>query len=215
MTTVATTEDTRPVRKRPLSASRIILHAFLIITALLWLAPVAWAVFTSFRPYADTAENGYVSIPSTLSVDNYRNAWTQAEIPLHFWNSMLITIPAIVLILFFASMVAYVVSRFSFWFNVPLLIFFMAANLLPPQVIITPVYQMYLRIPLPTWISESGYAYDSFIGLIAINVGLPDRLLHVRPLELHEDVPEVAHRGGARRRGERDAPVLRHHPAAV
>ena len=44
---------------------------------------------------------------------------------------------------------AFVVSRFSFWFNVPLLIFFMAANLLPPQVIITPLYQMYLRIHLP------------------------------------------------------------------
>jgi len=170
VTTVATTEDTRPVRKRPVSVSRIILHAFLIITALVWLAPVAWAVFTSFRPYADTAKNGYVSFPSTLSLDNYRNAWNQAEIPLHFWNSMIITLPAIVLILFFASMVAYVVSRFSFWFNVPLLIFFMAANLLPPQVIITPVYQMFLRIPLPTWLSESGLAYDSFIGLIAINV---------------------------------------------
>ena len=170
MTTVATTEDTRPVRKRPLSISRIILHAFLIITALVWLAPVAWAVFTSLRPYADTAKNGYVSFPNSLSLANYRHAWSQADIPLHFWNSMLITIPAIVLILFFASMVAYVVSRFSFWFNVPLLIFFMAANLLPPQVIITPVYQMYLRIPLPTWISESGLAYDSFVGLIMINV---------------------------------------------
>lgn len=170
MTTVTTAEDTRPVRKRPLGVSRIILHAFLIITALVWLAPVAWAVFTSLRPYADTAKNGYVSFPNTLSLDNYRNAWSQAEIPLHFWNSMIITLPAIVLILFFASMVAYVVSRFSFWFNVPLLIFFMAANLLPPQVIITPVYQMFLRIPLPTWLSESGLAYDSFVGLIAINV---------------------------------------------
>ena len=170
MTTIATTEDTRSVRKRPLSVSRIILHVFLIITALVWLAPVAWAVFTSFRPYADTAKNGYVSVPNSLSLDNYRNAWSQAEIPLHFWNSMIVTLPAIVLILFFASMVAYVVSRFSFWFNVPLLIFFMAANLLPPQVIITPVYQMFLRIPLPTWLSESGLAYDSFIGLIAINV---------------------------------------------
>jgi multiple sugar transport system permease protein len=170
VTTLATTEDTRPVRKRPLTASRVVLHAFLIITALVWLAPVAWAVFTSLRPYADTATNGYVSWPSSLSLDNYRNAWDQGDIPLHFWNSMIITIPAIVLILLFSSAVAFVVSRFSFWFNVPLLIFFMAANLLPPQVIITPVYEMYLRIHLPTWLSESGLAYDSFIGLIAINV---------------------------------------------
>jgi len=162
--------DVRPVRKRPLSVSRIVLHTFLAITALVWLAPVAWAVFTSFRPYADTAARGYVSIPHSLSIVNYRHAWTQGDIPLHFWNSMIITLPAIVIILLFASSVAFVVSRFSFWFNVPLLIFFMAANLLPQQVIITPVYEMYLRIHLPTWISSSGLAYDSFVGLIAINV---------------------------------------------
>ena len=119
---------------------------------------------------ADTAAHGYVSFPHTLSLANYRHAWTQGDIPLHFWNSMIITLPAIVLILLFASSVAYVVSRFSFWFNVPLLIFFMAANLLPQQVIITPLYELYLRIHLPTWISSSGLAYDSFVGLIAINV---------------------------------------------
>jgi multiple sugar transport system permease protein len=136
----------------------------------LWLAPVAWAVFTSFRPYSDTQEHGYVSIPHTLSLANYRNAWSQGQIPLHFWNSMIVTIPAIVLILLLASSVAFVVSRFSFWFNVPLLIFFMAANLLPQQVIITPLYELYLRIHLPTWISSSGLMYDSYLGLIAVNV---------------------------------------------
>ncbi len=52
----------------------------------------------------------------------------------------------------------------------PLLIFFMAANLLPQQVIITPLYELYLRIPLPTWLSSSGLVYDSFIGVIAVNV---------------------------------------------
>jgi multiple sugar transport system permease protein len=46
----------------------------------------------------------------------------------------------------------------------------MAANLLPQQVILTPLYRMYLRMPLPTWLSDSGLFYDSYIGLIAINV---------------------------------------------
>src|SRR5581483_11671839 len=44
---------------------------------------------------------------------------------------------------------------------------------------------------------------------------LPDRLLHVRPVELHEDDPLLALRGGARRRRERDAPVLRDRAAAL
>jgi multiple sugar transport system permease protein len=157
-------------RKKRLALPRIGLHAFLIGCGILWLAPVAWAVFTSFRPYADTAAHGYVSIPRTLSLSNYRDAWSQGQIPLHFWNSLIITIPAIAIILLFASAVAFVVSRFSFWFNVPLLIFFMAANLLPQQVIITPLYELYLRIHLPTWLSSSGLMYDSFLGLIVVNV---------------------------------------------
>jgi multiple sugar transport system permease protein len=169
--TVATRRAQAAVAKRRRRRMpRVWLHVFLIITAVLWLAPLLWAVFTSFRPYSDTAEHGYVSVPHTLSLANYRNAWTQGDIPLHFWNSLLIAIPAIALILLFAASVAFVVSRFSFWFNVPLLIFFMAANLLPQQVIITPLYQMYLRIHLPTWLSSSGLLYDSIFGLIAINV---------------------------------------------
>ena len=172
MTTAAVPARTRTAtRRRRVSLPRVGLHVFLIGTAVLWLAPLAWAVFTSFRPYDDTATNGYVSIPETLSLDNYRNAWEQGQIPLHFVNSMIITLPAIVVILLFSSSVAFVVSRYSFWFNVPLLIFFMAANLLPQQVIITPLYQLYLRIGLPGWLSNgSGLMYDSFFGLIAINV---------------------------------------------
>jgi multiple sugar transport system permease protein len=167
--TVAATR-TRTARKRAIRLPRVSLHAFLIATAIVWLAPVAWALFTSFRPYSDTQKNGYVSIPHSLSLVNYRTAWTQGQIPLHFWDSMIVTIPAIALILLLASSVAFVVARFSFWFNVPLLVFFMAANLLPQQVIITPLYELYLRIPLPTWLSSSGLVYDSFLGLIAVNV---------------------------------------------
>jgi multiple sugar transport system permease protein len=83
---------------------------------------------------------------------------------------MIVTIPSIILVLFFACCVAFVVARLSYWFNVPLLIFFMAANLLPQQVILTPLYRMYLRMPLPTWLADSGLFYDSFVGVIAINV---------------------------------------------
>ena len=171
MTSATVAARTRAAtRRKPLRLPRVGLHVFLVATAIVWIAPVGWAVFTSFRPYADTAKYGYVSIPHTLGLANYRNAWSQGQIPLHFWNSMIITIPAIALILLLAASVAFVVSRFSFWFNVPLLIFFMAANLLPQQVIITPLYELYLRIPLPTWLSSSGLVYDSFIGVIAVNV---------------------------------------------
>jgi multiple sugar transport system permease protein len=169
-TAVPTARARTATRRKARRPSRILLHLFLAFAALVWIAPVAWAVFTAFRPYEDTFANGYVSWPKTLSLTNYTTAWTQADLPHYFVNSLIITLPAIAIILLFASSVAFVVSRLSYWWNVPLLIFFTAANLLPQQVVLTPLYRMYLRMPLPTWLSDSGLFYDSYIGLIAINV---------------------------------------------
>jgi multiple sugar transport system permease protein len=146
------------------------LHAFLFTTAALWLLPVLWAIYTSLRPYADTNSCGYVSICGKYNFHNYTYVWSAADLPHFFFNSLIITVPAIVLTLLLASSVAFVVARLSFWFNLPMLIFFMAANLLPQQILLTPLYHMYLRIPLPTWLSDSGYMYDSYVGIIAIHV---------------------------------------------
>jgi multiple sugar transport system permease protein len=154
-------------RTRP---GRVGLHIFLIVTTLVWISPIVWAIFTAMRPYADTSQYGYVSWPKHFNFDNFKNAYTQSDMLHYFFNSLIVAIPAIFLILAFSSALAFVVSRLSYWWNVPLLIFFMAANLLPQQVILQPLYRIYLRIPLPTWVSDSGYLYDSYLGLILINV---------------------------------------------
>jgi multiple sugar transport system permease protein len=160
----------RVARRRGLRLPRIGLHVFLITTAFLWLAPVLWAFYTSLRPYAATSECGYVSVCGSFNFDNYSHVWTDARLPHFFFNSLIIAVPAIVVTLLFASAVAFVVSRLSYWFNVPVLIFFMCANLLPQQILLTPLYHMYLRIPLPTWLSDSGLMYDSYLGITAIHV---------------------------------------------
>ena len=56
------------------------------------------------------------------------------------------------------------VARLQLPLQRALLIVFVAANLLPPQVVIPPLYRMYLEIPLPTFLSETGMMYDSCWG---------------------------------------------------
>lgn len=158
----------RPAKR--VSRARVVLHAFLMATAVVWLLPVLWAVYTSLRPYADTAQRGYVSLPGVLNVDNYVNAWTQADLPHYYTNTLIIVVPAVVLTLLLSSFVAFVVARFSFRFNLALLMLFTAGNLLPQQVVVTPLYRMYLTIPLPEWLSDTGLLFDSFVGIIAIHV---------------------------------------------
>jgi len=168
-TTVETVTARRP-NQRKAGLPRLALHAFLILVVLLWVSPILWAIFTAMRPYADTATDGYVSWPKHFNFDNFKHAYTQSQMGHYFWNSIIVAVPSIFLILLFSSAVAFIVSRFSYWFNVPLLIFFMAANLLPQQVVLQPLYRLYLWLPLPYWVSDSGVFYDSYVGLIAINV---------------------------------------------
>jgi multiple sugar transport system permease protein len=158
---------TLTARARP---PRIFLHCFLIGTCVVWIAPVLYALYTSLRPYADTQTHGYVSVGGHYNLSNFTTAWNEADLPLYFKNSAIITLPALVITLWLASMVAYVVARHSFRINLILLLVFTAGNLLPQQAIITPLYKLYITVPLPSWLSESGHLDDSFFGLILIHV---------------------------------------------
>ncbi len=156
--------------RRRLRPRRVLLHAFLIVTSLVWLFPILWAVYSSLRPYSETQQLGYVSIARSLTLDNYVNAFNDAQIPMRFFNTMIIVVPALVITLLLASAIGYALSRFSFKLNVFLLMLFTAGNLLPPQVIITPLFRMYLALPLPKPFSDNGVWYDQTLGIIAIHV---------------------------------------------
>ncbi|CAM4219345.1 carbohydrate ABC transporter permease [Kibdelosporangium persicum] len=153
-----------------LRASRIALHTFLIAVCLVWLAPLLWTVFASLRTYEDTAANGYFSLPSELTLSNFGKAWETADLPNYFWNTLVITIPAVIVTLLFSSFVAFGVTRFSFRFNLALLMLFTAGNLLPQQVIITPLYRLFRLIPVPEWINYKETLLDTQLGLILIHI---------------------------------------------
>lgn len=164
--------ETTVRRRRRVRPARVVLHVFLAVTAVVWLVPLLWAVYTSLRSYADTTVHGYLSWPHGLGFENFGNAWTQSGLPLYFWNSLLITVPAVLLTLVLSSFVAFYVTRFDFRVNLALLMVFTAGNLLPQQVIITPLFRLYLLIPLPDAMSDSGLLYNSYWGVIAIHVAL-------------------------------------------
>jgi multiple sugar transport system permease protein len=157
-------------RRRPLRPARVVLHAFLILAMLGFLAPLALALYASLRPYAETAERGYFSLPRKLTLDYYVQVWEQAELPKYFLNTLWVAVPAVILTLFLASFVAFCIVRLKVRGGLTLLVLFTAGNLLPPQVLVTPLYQMYKSIPLPESLSSSLTLYDSYIGLVAIHV---------------------------------------------
>jgi multiple sugar transport system permease protein len=161
--------DPVPHKKPRMSAGRLAAYIIMIGATLLWITPILWALYTALRPYSETSKDGYLSWPHSLTLANFKAAWTGGDMIHYFKNSVIITIPSVIICLFLASMVAYVLSRFRYWFTVPMLLIFIAGNLLPPQVLITPLFRLYLSIHLPTFLSANGLMYNSFFGLIVIN----------------------------------------------
>ncbi|WP_349260876.1 carbohydrate ABC transporter permease [Actinocrinis sp.] len=148
----------------------MVLHVFLAVSALAWLVPMLWAIYTSLRPYSETQSKGYLSLPSTLNFQNYIDAWNQSGMPHYFWNTVMIAVPAVILTLLLSSFVAFTVTQYNLKINLLLLMIFTAGNLLPQQVIITPLYRLYLLIGLPSGLSDSGKMYDTIFGLVVIHV---------------------------------------------
>ena len=173
ITPEAISEAVRPTKHHPhrrMTAGSVAAQLFMLAMAILWITPIAFALYVSLRPEEETSRLGYVSIAHTLTFKNFTNAWTQSNMWHFFMNSVWITLPAVIITLVLASGVAFVVSRLNLKFNIAFLILFTAGNLLPQQVIITPLYRLYLQVHLPHAISSSGLLYDSRLGLIAINV---------------------------------------------
>ncbi|MFD0419333.1 carbohydrate ABC transporter permease [Streptomyces sp. NPDC127108] len=173
--TARPTEPAPPAResdpRRTPRRGRFGVHIFLSAVSLVFLAPLLLAVYASLRPYEETAQHGYFSFPKKLSFDYYREAYTESGMGKYFMNTLIIAVPAVIITLFLAAFVAFAVARINIRGSLALLMFFTAGNLLPPQVLVTPLYVLFLKIDLPWWMSDSMTLYDSYWAVILVNIG--------------------------------------------
>ncbi|MEV5277915.1 carbohydrate ABC transporter permease [Streptomyces sp. NPDC051994] len=169
--TAAAPASAPAARRRRVRPGRLGVHAFLLTVSLAFLAPLLLAVYASLRPYDETAQYGYFSLPKHLSFDYYKQALTDSGMTKYFVNTLIIAVPGVTLALFFASFVAFAVSRLKLRGGIVLLMLFTAGNLLPQQVIVTPLYVLFNRVPLPYWMSDSMTMFDSYWAVVLVQVG--------------------------------------------
>ena len=204
VSTRASTTSTKPVKPAKVGSirrPRYGIHLFLIVMSVMWLLPLGWAVFTALRPKADTNKFGYFSLGGSFNFENFVTAWNQGGFATLFTNSAFIVVPTVILTLLLASMMAFAVSRFSWKFNITLLIMFTAGNLLPPQVLAAPLFAMFKNFQLPYSISDSGNLLNTYIAVIAVDtafqVGFCTFVLSNYMKALPHDMTEAAFVDGA------------------
>jgi alpha-glucoside transport system permease protein len=88
-------------RKAARSAGRTVLNVALGVVALVWLVPTVGLLVTALRPLGDATSSGWWTVftdAAGLTLDNFANLLTNATITRSLWNTVLIAVPATVLV---------------------------------------------------------------------------------------------------------------------
>nr|WP_277895592.1 carbohydrate ABC transporter permease [Enterococcus lactis] len=88
----------------------------LLAVCIIWLFPLIWAVFTSFKPEMEIQATGFSLLPQQWTLANYLQLMGNESSPVFRWfvNSLIISLSHMLLVLFIVSMSAYGYTRLSF-----------------------------------------------------------------------------------------------------
>ncbi|HVR43725.1 MAG TPA: carbohydrate ABC transporter permease [Thermoanaerobaculia bacterium] len=126
--------------KRKLEA--IGLHAALIAAAILVAFPLYWMVVASFMPRGEAASFPPRLLPSTATLEHYRELFVRLNIGRAFLNSAIVATLSTLISLLFNSMAGYAFAKLRFARRETLFHFLLALLVLPAQVGMLPLFLM-------------------------------------------------------------------------
>ncbi len=121
-----------------------------VVIAFLWTIPTAGLLISSFRPEDDVKGNGWwnVFLHPSFTLDNYR-AVLKGDIGLstYFVNTIVITVPSVVIPITLATLAAYAFAWMKFPFRDTLFVAVFAMQIVPIQVTMIPLLSLYVSPP--------------------------------------------------------------------
>ncbi|MDR5752878.1 MULTISPECIES: carbohydrate ABC transporter permease [unclassified Caballeronia] len=130
-------------------ANRVLYKLSLPLALIIWLLPLIAVMVTSIRSSDELVQGNYWGWPEHVSlIANYREALTASPMLHYFWNSVLITVPAVVGSIVLAAMAGFALAVYSFRGNSVLFATFVAGNFVPIQILMIPVRDLSLELGL-------------------------------------------------------------------
>ncbi|GEL97905.1 carbohydrate ABC transporter permease [Cellulomonas terrae] len=137
------------IGERFASPGRIGAIVALVLLAAFWLLPFLWAVVTSFKSETAAAATPVSWVPSDgFTTDAYTRVLREGNIPLWTWNSLITTVAITLITLVVTALAAYAFSRLDFTGRRWLFWGIIASIIIPPQVLIVPLFYEMLTLNL-------------------------------------------------------------------
>lgn len=130
----------RPLPPKEL-ARRAGVQLLVTLLAVVWLIPIVMMLTVALMPSRtrDVLLGGLIVLQPTL--DNFAQVWRENPLPRFFLNSLLITIPTVVLVLGIASLAAFAFSRLRFWGSSFWYVVLMLTLMIPIPTLVIPLFQ--------------------------------------------------------------------------
>ena len=137
------------IGERFASPGRIGALVALVVLAVLWLLPFLWALVTSFKTETDAAATPVSFFPKAgFSTQAYESVLSQGNIPLWTLNSLVTATAITIITLVVSALAAYGFSRLDFTGRRWLFWGMIASIIIPPQVLIVPLFYEMLTLNL-------------------------------------------------------------------
>ena len=120
-----------------------ILVAILMVVVLY---PQVWMVLGSFKTQSEFLSNPALALPETWNFDNYITALTNGNVARNWLNSVLVTIPSVLLIVFIGVAAGYALEVMIWKGRNGVLLYILAGIMVPGQMILVPLFITYFRI---------------------------------------------------------------------
>jgi multiple sugar transport system permease protein len=146
---------------------RPLIYVLLVVLALIWVVPLAWAVATSLKPDAETTIAPVSWRGSEVTFDAYRVAIEQGDILKWYFNSLITTSVITVGTIVTASLAAFAFSRMRFRGRDLMQWMVLAGLIVPFQALIVPLF---------TQMKAFGLA-DTYWGIILPQLASPIAVL--------------------------------------
>lgn len=122
-------------------------YILLILMTFVFAGPMLFTVLSSFKENNEIFGSPF-RLPEVFRFENYQIAWQEAHMSQYFFNSLLISLATVAVVIVVASMAAYVLSRFEFKVNRFLSTFFLLGMMVPMHTILVPVAYLVGRLGL-------------------------------------------------------------------
>jgi sn-glycerol 3-phosphate transport system permease protein len=126
------------------------------LLAILWILPLAYAVWTAFHP-AEFSTRFDPTAPLTL--ENFRNAWNAAPFARYFLNTTILVTMVLAAQLVLCTLAAYAFARFAFFGRDVMFMLVLVQLMIMPDVLVVENYRIMSMLDLTDTITAIGLPY--------------------------------------------------------